>query len=226
MGLLLGFNRITGAVGYGIFRTVTGVEAVGHAVGQGVAHAYNATTSALGRAIYGTEQAAQRAIQELRSLPASLFHQEAESLYHKYCHCKQKQEGIYFGVGLGISAGGFEPEGLTGNGGLQAVVICAAKQVAFYYYAGGEGGLGTPGLPFNIGPQVTLGKGVYNAGDYTGLFVGGQISESDGGAGTSVGLYVGAGGVTNVTVGEPLGVPGAGVTVGAECYWLIETVDV
>ncbi|MGC8560722.1 MAG: RHS repeat-associated core domain-containing protein [Phycisphaerae bacterium] len=161
-GLYLGFSRLTGAIGYGIYRSVTGVEAVGHAVGQGAADAYNATTSALGHAIYGSEQAAQRAVQELRALPAALFHQEAESLYHEYCHCKQKREGRYFGVGLGISAGGFDPEGLTGNGGLQAIIICAAKQVAFYYYAGAEGGGGTPGPTWNIGPQKIWGKGVYN----------------------------------------------------------------
>jgi RHS repeat-associated protein len=224
-GLYLGFGRLTGAIGYGIFRTVTGVEAVGHAVGQGVAHAYNATTSALGHAIYGTEQAAQRAIQQLRSLPAALFHQEAESLYHEYCHCKQKREGKYFGVGLGISAGGFDIEGLTGNGGLQAIVICAAKEVAFYYYAGAEGGLGSPGASFNIGPQVTRGNGVYNAGDYTGLFVGGQLSVSRGSSGYSYGLYAG-GSVTNVTKGIPLGTRGISLTVGGEYYWLIGTVGV
>jgi hypothetical protein len=228
-GLYLGFNRLTGALGYGIYKTWTGVDEAAHAVAQGAANAYNATTSALGHGIYNTQQAIQRAIQELKSIPATVFHSIAESLYHKYCHCKQKQEGKYFGVGLNGSVGVFKLKGGEVNSGVQAIVICAAKAVSFYGYVGPEFGVGAGDSPFsgNAGPTITWGRGLYSLQEYTGWFFGGSAtvigSQTEG---ISVGRYFSAGGVTNATLGFPEGDPGASITGRGEYYFLITTVQI
>ena len=158
--------------------------------------------------------------------PEEALQATADSLFHRYCHCKQRQQGAYIGVNLGGNLGALAGgKGGSGVGGVQAIIFCAKKEVAFYAYGGGEGGVGW-------GPQVvggslmgglTGGEGVYRARQYTQWFVGGHVS---GGylLGGEFGLYKSPDGtVTNWEAGLGITTPGLSLTTGGEYYFLLGT---
>ncbi len=158
--------------------------------------------------------------------PEEALQATADSLFHRYCHCKQRQQGAYMGVNLGGNLGALAGgKGGSGVGGVQAIIFCAKKEVAFYAYGGGEGGVGW-------GPQVvggslmgglTGGEGVYRARQYTQWFVGGHVS---GGylLGGEFGLYKSPDGtVTNWEAGLGITTPGLSLTTGGEYYFLLGT---
>ena len=125
-GLWYWNNPISGALGHLLYSGVTGAEAAAAAA----AHA----AEAVGHAIYNADQ----------NLVWGATKSAADSLFHKYCHCKQISEGKFYGVNLsGLVAGAITvPEGVAAQceGGIQVLVECGAHGVAFYRYGGAGGG--------------------------------------------------------------------------------------
>ena len=219
MGIGGFFHTITNGIGDGLYWTGSQIAGAGSAIGSDVsteAHLIAARARHYWRS-------AERSLKRLEHLPEAVFEKLARDLYKKYCHCKQRSEGAYFGVNVGGSLGGFDIIGGVGVGGVQAIIICAARQVGFYWYAGAEGGAGTPGISggFTAGP--TLGGGVYNAGDYKGWFIGGQVAGGPGGiGGWAIGAYRSTdGSVINLVGGVGAATSGLSLTAGGEYYFLL-----
>lgn len=185
----------------------------------------NPITNWIGSGLYGvgsgTISAFQNALAKLRALPEEALNAVAEPLFRKNCGCKQQREGKYIGINLGGDAGAFEYVGGLGIGGVQAILLCASRQVAFYLYGGGEVGVGTPVVAGGTA-GLTGGYGLYSPSGYTGWFVGGQGQVGPLGGG----LYKSwGGGVTNWNIGRNFG-EGASLTTGGEDYGLLGVADV
>ncbi len=185
----------------------------------------NPITNWIGSGLYGvgsgTISAFQNALAKLRALAEEALNAVAEPLFRKNCGCKQQREGKYIGINLGGDAGAFEYVGGLGIGGVQAILLCASRQVAFYLYGGGEVGVGTPVVAGGTA-GLTGGYGLCSPSGYTGWFVGGQVQFWKLGGG----LYKSwNGGVTNWNLGLSLG-RGASLTTGGEGYGLLGVADV
>ncbi|MGC9260820.1 MAG: RHS repeat-associated core domain-containing protein [Phycisphaerae bacterium] len=185
----------------------------------------NPITNWIGGGLYGLGSATASTVQDmlakLKDLPQGVLSAVAEPLFRQYCGCKQQREGKYIGVNLGGNVGAFDIVGGIGIGGVQAIMLCASRQVVFYWYGGGEVGVGTPVVAGGIA-GLTGGSGLYTASGYTGWFVGGQGQVGPVGGG----LYKSwGGGVTNWNFGRNFGV-GASLTTGGEDYGLLGLVDI
>ncbi len=212
------YQGITNGIGAGIYL------AGGQALGIGTAIGSDISTEAhliAGRA-GNYWRSAERALARLEHLPAAALQALARRAYCAHCSGGvAKRQGNYAGLNLGGNVGLFDILGGIGIAGVQAIIICSSRQLAFYMYGGGEVGAGTPvvaGLTFG----ATGGNGVYQAQGYTGWFIGGQGQ----GGPVSGGLYRSSDGtVSNWNIGTNYG-PGASLTTGGEDYGLLGVVKI
>ena len=222
-GLFMGiggfFHTIKNGVGDGLYWTGSQIAGAGSAIGSDVsteAHLIAARARHYWRS-------AERSLERLEQLPEVAFKKIARELYKKYCHCKQRWEGAYIGVNVSGSFGGFDVVGAIGILGVQAIIICAAREVGFYWYAGAEGGVGAPvDASGSVIGGPTGGNGLYNNRGYTGWFVGGQLAGGPGGVGGAIGAYRSTdGSVVNWTGGLGYSTGGISLTYGGEYYFLL-----
>ncbi len=170
--------------------------------------------------------------------------QIAKALFYEYCDCKEIKEGAFYGINLSASGSGFLGDALAftgfrnsggaGEGGVQALVLCGSKSVAFYSYGGLSGGFGSAGGAVMANLGVLDGYGVGTPTGYTKWFTttnfGGVV-----GKGWTIGANGGGfhgtnfrggpvqGGYVNIAGGVSSG-PGVSFTAGRQYYWLLGVV--
>ena len=214
-------------------------------IGAGLYNGYTAGAAIASQA----GQDAKSALHKLENIPRDAMREIAKALFHEFCHCKQIEEGAFYGVNLSASGSGFAGGGLAvavlalsgfrGNGGsfeggIQALVECGAKSVAFYGYGGLAVGFGTKGLAGLVNLGGLGGYGVGAPIDYRGWFTatnfGGAVGRgwaigANGGNfhGTSPSGGPVDGGYINIAGGASTG-PGLSFTRGAQYYWLLGVV--